>query len=281
MASVTDGGMRTGMGTAAPALPRSPLPRSHAGRSAALTLLGLALAAGYCLAHDWFQGLPGDAGIALRWGLASVLPWGAVWLAVGSLPQERGWPRALGLALLCLGGMAMVAAARSLAMADIAEPSLPGFMRQLHTQLPVAGLVALAGWWLGRETSDDARPLAPAQPFIETAPQDRPEPTSEPAPLLDLTRADGSRVSAAEIDWVGSAGNYVEVHLPGGALLWRRPLREVEAMLAPHGFLRVHRTALVARDRVLRLEGAALLLRCGTRIAVGRNHRSAVRAALG
>ena len=270
MASMTDGAMRSGLGMAVPALPRS-----HAGRSAALTLLGLALAAGYCLAHDWFQGLPGDVDVALRWGLASALPWGAVWLAVGALPNGRGWPRAVGLALLCLGGMAMVAAARLLALADIADPSLTGFMRQLHTQLPVAALVALAGWWLAtREaapaTGSAAAPGPAAGPVEPAAP-----------PLLDLARADGALVSAAEIDWVRSAGNYVEVHLPGGALLWRRPLREVEAMLAPHGFLRVHRTALVARDRVLRLEGTALLLRCGTRIAEGRNHRAAVRTALG
>ncbi len=267
MASVTDGGMRTGPGAAALALPAS-----HAGRSAALTLLGLSLAAGYCLAHDWFQGHPGNADIALRWGLASALPWGVVWLAVGSLPNDRGWPRALGLALLCMGGMAMVAAARLLALSDVVDLTLPGFMRQLHTQLPVAGLVALAGWWLAPGMAMEAPAITAAGPAARE---------TEPTPLLDLTRADGARVSAAEIDWVGSAGNYVEVHLPGGALLWRRPLREVEAMLAPHGFLRVHRTALVARDRVLRLEGTSLLLRCGARIPVGRNHRAAVRAALG
>jgi len=154
-------------------------------------------------------------------------------------------------------------------------------MRLAHRVLPFALAATFAGWWIGSRAPAPALPFPPqAAGAPEVGAPEAGAPQSAP-PVPDLTLPDGRRVGVAEIDWIGSAGNYVEVHAGAAVLLWRRPLREVEALLAPHGFLRIHRTALVARGRVARLDGTGVLLRCGTRLPVGRNHRAAVRAALG
>lgn len=85
--------------------------------------------------------------------------------------------------------------------------------------------------------------------------------TSEPAPspaqpagdvaLIEVR--DGSRVvmlRPEDIDWVGAAGNYVELHGSFGSELARRTMADIESELAPHGFLRVHRSRLVRRAAI-------------------------------
>lgn len=64
---------------------------------------------------------------------------------------------------------------------------------------------------------------------------------------------DGSRVvmlRTGEIDWIGAAGNYVELHGPFGSVLARRTLADLSQELAPRGFVRVHRSRLVRRSAI-------------------------------
>jgi DNA-binding LytR/AlgR family response regulator len=62
------------------------------------------------------------------------------------------------------------------------------------------------------------------------------------------------RVPVAEILAIASAGNYVEFVLRDGRrLLMRSPLSAIEDELAPHGFLRVHRSWLVNPARMTEL----------------------------
>ena len=61
-------------------------------------------------------------------------------------------------------------------------------------------------------------------------------------------------VSVEEVDWIGGAGNYVELHAGGEAHLVRGTLREIEARL-PERFVRIHRSAIVNLDRVKELHG--------------------------
>ncbi len=63
------------------------------------------------------------------------------------------------------------------------------------------------------------------------------------------------RVPTAEILAVSSAGNYVEFVLRDGRKpLMRSPLTAVESELAPHGFVRVHRSWLVNPSQVTGLK---------------------------
>jgi two-component system LytT family response regulator len=57
-------------------------------------------------------------------------------------------------------------------------------------------------------------------------------------------------VPAAEVRWISSAANYVELHLAGATHLVRATLAELETGLDPEKFARIHRGALVRVDCV-------------------------------
>ena len=68
---------------------------------------------------------------------------------------------------------------------------------------------------------------------------------------------DGARIVLVEpstIAWVEAAGNYVEIHAGGAMHLARGTLAGFELRLAPHGFVRVHRSRLVNRARMTALK---------------------------
>lgn len=110
----------------------------------------------------------------------------------------------------------------------------------------------------------------------------RPGRTAEdrPAPHRIEVR-DGARtrwLEPAEIDWAQAAGNYVELHGAFGSLLHRRTLAALEEELAPHGFVRIHRSRLVRRDAVRAVETGPsgdfeLAMADGARIGGSRRFR--------
>ena len=62
------------------------------------------------------------------------------------------------------------------------------------------------------------------------------------------------RVPLASIVWIESADQYVRLHTDDGAHLMRESMARLEEQLDPERFLRVHRTAIVAVDRVRAVE---------------------------
>ncbi|HEX2203785.1 MAG TPA: LytTR family DNA-binding domain-containing protein [Longimicrobium sp.] len=93
-------------------------------------------------------------------------------------------------------------------------------------------------------------------------------------------------VRAADVVWVEAADNYVRLHAPGGPHLLRETLREVERMLDPRRFLRIHRSMIVNIDRLQSLApwglGEYLFeMSDGTKLSSSRRYRSAIRDALG
>ena len=57
-------------------------------------------------------------------------------------------------------------------------------------------------------------------------------------------------VRADDIDWIQSSGDYVRLHMGSACHLLRRTMKELQALLDPKRFLRVHRSAMVNLDRV-------------------------------
>lgn len=58
----------------------------------------------------------------------------------------------------------------------------------------------------------------------------------------------GSRIQLVftqDIEWVGGAGNYAELHSPGWCHLLRKTLNSLEQKLDPWQFLRIHRSRIV------------------------------------
>lgn len=93
------------------------------------------------------------------------------------------------------------------------------------------------------------------------------------------------RVGLDQVQWIRSAGNYVELHLAQRMLLHRSTLAALEAYLDPAEFLRIHRRVLVRRGQARRLrvapgEGALLELACGASVPVSERYLAAVRGAL-
>jgi two-component system, LytTR family, response regulator len=88
----------------------------------------------------------------------------------------------------------------------------------------------------------------------------------------------------ADIDWVGAAGNYVEIHVGARSHLVRQTLAETAAQLPPERFERVHRGSIVNVDRICELRGTerdtCVVLRSGAAIPVGKSFRGALEARL-
>ncbi|WP_075793646.1 LytR/AlgR family response regulator transcription factor [Massilia putida] len=93
------------------------------------------------------------------------------------------------------------------------------------------------------------------------------------------------QILVADILWIESAGNYVELHLAGRTVLHRITLNRLETLLAPDEFLRVHRGVIVRRGEIARLDtvgdgGYRLTLRCGAAVAVSERYLSALKSAM-
>lgn len=90
--------------------------------------------------------------------------------------------------------------------------------------------------------------------------QARAAPAATAPAMIDIR--DGARLiraPASDILAVSSAGNYVEFHLADGRKpLMRETLAQAQARLAPHGFVRTHRSWLVnpAKVRLIAPEGS-------------------------
>jgi two-component system, LytTR family, response regulator len=64
-------------------------------------------------------------------------------------------------------------------------------------------------------------------------------------------------VSVKDIDWIGAADNYVELHCAGDCHLIRCSMAEIESALDPDDFVRIHRSAIVNVNRVKEVRATA------------------------
>jgi two-component system LytT family response regulator len=81
-----------------------------------------------------------------------------------------------------------------------------------------------------------------------------------------------------EIDWIGAADYYVELHAGGKAHLLREPMARLEEKLDPRRFLRIHRSAIINVDRVREVRTSQMgerfvLLADGTKLKLSRSRR--------
>lgn len=99
-----------------------------------------------------------------------------------------------------------------------------------------------------------------------------------------LTLTHGDRTYFVEPEQVlrcAADSNYTNVILHNGKrFIQARTLGELEAMLAPHGFLRLNRSDLVDRAAIDHLAGHEVVLRNGDRLEVSRRRITEVKQAL-
>ncbi|QGZ40396.1 LytTR family two component transcriptional regulator [Pseudoduganella flava] len=88
-------------------------------------------------------------------------------------------------------------------------------------------------------------------------------------------------VKFADIDWIEASDYYSTLHVGSRAHMLRRSLADLEAALAPHGFQRIHRSAIVNLSRVRALDLQAdgeydVVLESGQRLRMSRRYRKAM-----
>ncbi len=109
---------------------------------------------------------------------------------------------------------------------------------------------------------------------------------SAAAPSIAVSTARGSLLlRLEEIEWFESAGHYARVWSRGQGYLVRQPLDRLEERVREHGFMRVHRGAIVRLAAVRALHTAAdgggvAVLTSGTEVPVARRRKAALAEAV-
>ncbi len=85
-------------------------------------------------------------------------------------------------------------------------------------------------------------------------------------------------VKLDEVDWIGSADNYAELHVGAKSHLLRETMAALEARLDPKKFVRISRSVIVNAPRIQELKrlfygGCELILQDGTRLTLSRRYR--------
>jgi hypothetical protein len=206
-----------------------------------------------CVVYQQLRG-QADAGLAARWLLATIPPWAIGWIAltrIGAKGRSRWLAAGAVLAAALIG-----ATAADMILFPQGSGDLPReFAQRVQARLPIAlALLLLA---------------SPHRPAAEA-------PAAEPAVAPRWQRLAGC-------DLCRAAGNYVEVVHGARSQLVRARLSDVEGSLRHFGYVRVHRSVIVARRLIVAFENdrdglAAVRLADGRRVKVGRSYRSALYA---
>lgn len=92
-------------------------------------------------------------------------------------------------------------------------------------------------------------------------------------------------VPVADVDWIDAADNYLQLHVGSRVYLCRGTLNDVADELDPGQFVRVHRSTLVAVDRIKSITpresgGHVIELRTGARVNSSRGYGDRIRELL-
>jgi hypothetical protein len=239
------------------------------------------------------QLISGEGDVPLRssliWAVATAASWlafaGLLWRMRGPLLErvERSRPEDLveAAGLIFLTGLVVAIVSTGVQWSLIGyDLIIENIARRLFRLSPVIGLVALAvtavavafKWRSAHASAMDAPAAVEAEPA--------------PPIWIELPEAPRLRLRSEEVALVRTARNYCEFPVGGRELLVRITAKQLEERLAPHGFLRVHRSALVNLSRVTAVEPdcsgrARLLLDDGSTLSVSRAYRKQLDARLG
>jgi two-component system LytT family response regulator len=86
----------------------------------------------------------------------------------------------------------------------------------------------------------------------------------------------GSRIQiviAEDVEWIGAAGDYVELHVCGRTYLLRETMASLEQRLDPAKFLRIHRSRIVQSKGILELRSIENR-EFSVKLSDGSEHRS-------
>jgi len=105
---------------------------------------------------------------------------------------------------------------------------------------------------------------------------------AEDQPLWVQQRGEMVRLEIAALDWIEAEGEYVRLHFGDKSFLLRTSISALSQQLEARGFVRLHRSATVNRERVKavrrRRSGVSVVLDSGLELAVGRKFRRSMQA---
>jgi two-component system LytT family response regulator len=92
-------------------------------------------------------------------------------------------------------------------------------------------------------------------------------------------------VPVEQVEWIDVADNYLQLHASARTHLYRGTMKEIEEELDPSKFVRIHRCAMVAVDRIAAIQsqdagGYVIELTDRTRLRASRAYTDRVRALL-
>ena len=205
----------------------------------ALLSVGVAIVVAlYCLGYTALAGRPETIAGSFGWAIVNVLPWVP---ALEFAKRTRRWD---GVSLALAAGLLT-----SILLGILLQDASGSIWFEAWRRLPALAAVvaiALALRWTNRRANSASQ---------------------DPLPLLP-----------GQIDWVRAAGNYVELRSGGRTIVHRSSISATERDLAEHGFIRIHRSILVRRDRIARIRPQDVVLVDGTQLKIGKRYRADVAA---
>lgn len=92
-------------------------------------------------------------------------------------------------------------------------------------------------------------------------------------------------VPVQDVDWIDAADNYLRLHAGDRTHMWRGTMKDAIGDLDPQKFVRIHRSAIVAVDRIVSVSsndssGYVIELRSGARLRSSRQYAEGVRRLL-
>jgi DNA-binding LytR/AlgR family response regulator len=105
-------------------------------------------------------------------------------------------------------------------------------------------------------------------------------PSAAPEPYF-FVKCNGKheKIAWQELLFVEAADNYILIHLSGRKLMIYQTLKSMENLLPATDFMKVHKSYIIALDKVTRLEGQVLIIE-KFRIPISRNYKDLVRERL-
>jgi hypothetical protein len=246
-------------------------------------LTGLALAAvtsvvlltGYCqLTSNLGEGVP--VSVSLQWALVNTATlaafMGPLWISRFRIFAWIEEGRAANL--VATVGIVFGAAACSTMLSTLINSALWGY--GIHLAGLSKRFLALLPFLLAAAVAVTAVIAAFRWRSAKSVPQ-----FSEQRPgadWLELPEAPLLKVRTSDMAVIRTARNYCELEVAGRPVLVRITAKQLEHRLAPHGFVRVHRGAIVNISRVRVVQRGRsgclrLLLDDGSEIAVSKGHR--------
>jgi len=257
-----------------PGLRTADLKTSFVGWGAYMALLTV-----YCTVYEVVvSGHAPDPADSFLWVLREWAVWWFITPAVlKALRQYQPGPGRL-VPYLYVGAAVLVATVAFRATVDyLTEARGIGTILLVFVPRYLAVIVALFLIWhfFLRERAPAARPNAAVAP--RETPEVRRRQYSE---FLMASKGNGKcPVRVERIERVSAAGNYVEISSDNRVYLMRATMKQVEGLLPPSTFMRVHRSHIVNLNEIDRITSrpsgnGAVFLRSGKAVSISKRYRS-------